>query len=60
MIGKVACPQCGAFTSRVVDVRGRPNRRAIRRRRRCDACGVKFTTIEILEEPARKKTHNRL
>jgi transcriptional repressor NrdR len=60
MIGKVACPQCGAFTSRVVDVRGRPNRRAIRRRRRCDACGVKFWTIEILDETHLKKTHNRL
>jgi transcriptional repressor NrdR len=60
MIGKVACPQCGAFTSRVVDVRGRPNRRAIRRRRRCDACGVKFWTIETIDETHLKKPHNRL
>jgi transcriptional repressor NrdR len=40
----VKCPQCGAM-SRVVDSRSSKHS-GIRRRRKCDGCGYRFTTAE--------------
>lgn len=46
-----ACPSCGAFDgSDVMD--SRPNDGSIRRRRACKACGHRFTTWEVLVNPA--------
>ncbi len=38
------CPYCGSDQTRVVDTR--PTSDGIRRRRKCLACGRKFTTVE--------------
>lgn len=54
---KLPCPQCGSIRSVVIDSRGRPNRRAVRRRRRCETCGEKFWTIEKIDRLS-NKTHN--
>jgi transcriptional repressor NrdR len=43
------CPTCGASENRVIDSRPAENGGAIRRRRRCEACGIRFTTYERLE-----------
>lgn len=43
--GGFPCPACGAFRSSVVDSRRRLD--SIRRRRKCDACGEKWTTLEV-------------
>jgi transcriptional repressor NrdR len=40
------CPFCGAVDSRVVDTTNDPTRGEIRRRRECQACGERFTTVE--------------
>jgi len=44
------CPACDATENRVVDTRDSRGGRAIRRRRECGVCGVRFTTYEHLEE----------
>ncbi len=38
------CPHCGASQHRVIDTRDTAD--AIRRRRQCEACGLRFTTYE--------------
>ncbi len=38
------CPHCGASQHRVIDTRDTTD--AIRRRRQCEACGLRFTTYE--------------
>lgn len=43
------CPTCGSSENRVIDSRPAENGGAIRRRRQCEACGVRFTTYERLE-----------
>lgn len=44
----MGCPACGATNSGVVDSRpGVENHDYIRRRRRCESCGNKFTTYEV-------------
>lgn len=43
------CPTCGASENRVIDSRPAENGGAIRRRRQCEACGIRFTTYERLE-----------
>lgn len=43
------CPACSADDTRVVD--SRPTGDAIRRRRECSPCGVRFTTFERVELP---------
>jgi transcriptional repressor NrdR len=43
------CPACGASENRVIDSRPAENGGAIRRRRQCEACGIRFTTYERLE-----------
>ena len=46
------CPGCGTDDDRVVDSRPAPSGDAIRRRRECHACGLRFTTFERIELPA--------
>ncbi len=41
------CPSCGSGRTRVRDSREAPD--SVRRRRRCDDCGHKFTTYERIE-----------
>lgn len=45
------CPACGRPDTRVLDTRPVQDRRVIKRRRECEACGERFTTYERLEEP---------
>ena len=45
------CPACSADDDRVVDSRPSPAGDAIRRRRECRACGLRFTTFERVELP---------
>lgn len=45
------CPECGQDDDRVVDSRPQPGGEAIRRRRECGSCGVRFTTFERIERP---------
>jgi transcriptional repressor NrdR len=40
------CPWCGAPESRVVDSRPAEDGAAVRRRRACEKCGRRFTTLE--------------
>ncbi len=44
------CPYCSSSDNGVVDSRETDDRRAIRRRRRCNACDRRFTTYERAEE----------
>ena len=43
----VCCPSCGWFASAVHD--SRPVAKAIRRRRVCEQCDLRFTTYERVE-----------
>lgn len=43
------CPSCGYAESKVVDSRPVDDGSAIRRRRECLSCGVRFTTYERAE-----------
>jgi transcriptional repressor NrdR len=45
------CPYCHFEDSKVIDSRTKSNGTVIRRRRMCNACGKRFTTKEIMEEP---------
>lgn len=45
------CPTCGTTDDRVVDSRPTEAGAAIRRRRECHGCGVRFTTFERVELP---------
>lgn len=45
------CPGCGADDDRVVDSRPAATGDAIRRRRECQGCGLRFTTSERIELP---------
>jgi len=40
------CPKCNAKDTRVIDSRLSKNGHAIRRRRECQQCGARFSTIE--------------
>lgn len=44
------CPECDAGENRVVDTRASRGGRAVRRRRECTVCGMRFTTYEYVEE----------
>ena len=44
---QLACPACGEHHNQVIDVRSRAGEPGLRRRRRCFACGHKWTTVEI-------------
>ncbi|MDR2200876.1 MAG: transcriptional regulator NrdR [Puniceicoccales bacterium] len=41
------CPQCGCMDTKVTDTRTAPDHGSIRRRRRCEICGHKFSTVEV-------------
>jgi len=43
------CPACGHQKDRVVDSRSVRDGRGVRRRRRCAACGHRYTTYEYVE-----------
>jgi transcriptional repressor NrdR len=43
------CPACGSLENKVVDSRLTRDGDAIRRRRECLGCGVRFTTYEYVE-----------
>ncbi len=43
------CPYCGQISSRVVDSRLSRDKTAIRRRRACERCGQRFSTLERIE-----------
>ncbi|NLF37814.1 transcriptional repressor NrdR [bacterium] len=45
------CPNCSHPDDKVVDSRSAHDGRAIRRRRECLKCGVRFTTYETIEAP---------
>jgi transcriptional repressor NrdR len=56
------CPYCQATETQVLDTRKLDQGATIRRRRRCESCGRRFTTIERIEPPALlviKKSGNR-
>ena len=40
------CPQCSSADIRVIDSRTGRDGRSIRRRRQCNGCGARFTTLE--------------
>ncbi len=44
------CPYCGTQDSRVLDSRATREGAAIRRRRECNGCANRFTTMEKIEE----------
>lgn len=44
---KVPCPACGSGDSRVIENDSRLGEVGIRRRRQCNDCGHRRTTIEI-------------
>jgi len=44
------CPKCGNEDSKVIDSRSSEAQDAIRRRRECLECGMRFTTYERREE----------
>lgn len=43
------CPFCGTLDTKVIDSRPSDDRSEIRRRRKCEACGRRFTTYEKAE-----------
>jgi len=46
----VRCQQCGTTDSKVVDSRPSEDGRQIRRRRECEHCGWRFSTIELSKD----------
>jgi len=44
------CPFCGSLEDKVIDSRTLANGEAIRRRRECISCGLRFTSYERIEE----------
>jgi transcriptional repressor NrdR len=45
------CPFCGCLDDKVIDSRTSKEGDVIRRRRKCDKCGERFTSYERVEEP---------
>ena len=43
------CPHCENTATRVIDSRDLENGSTIRRRRECEACGERFSTLETIE-----------
>ncbi|MBR2524506.1 MAG: transcriptional repressor NrdR [Clostridiales bacterium] len=43
------CPKCGQEASKVIDSRNADSINAIRRRRECENCGERFSTLERIE-----------
>jgi transcriptional repressor NrdR len=46
------CPYCQAADTQVIDTRKLDQGATIRRRRRCEVCQRRFTTVERIEAPA--------
>lgn len=44
------CPHCGSLDDKVIDSRSLANGEAIRRRRECLSCSLRFTSYERIEE----------
>ncbi|TXT42177.1 MAG: transcriptional repressor NrdR [Spirochaetes bacterium] len=44
------CPHCGSLDDKVIDSRSLANGEAIRRRRECISCGLRFTSYERIDE----------
>lgn len=44
------CPYCGNSRTKVIDSRAAEDGNTIRRRRRCESCGSRFTTFERREK----------
>lgn len=44
------CQQCGSTESKVIDSRPSEDGRQIRRRRECEECGWRFTTVEVYKD----------
>jgi len=61
------CPYCHKNDSQVIDTRDLPDGEGIRRRRRCNACGQRFTTYErvqpvslmIVKKDGRREEYDR-
>ena len=61
------CPKCQAPDTKVVDSRMNPEGNAIRRRRKCEGCGERFTTYEkseivipmVVKNDGRREIFNR-
>ena len=61
------CPYCHKNNSQVIDTRDLPDGEGIRRRRRCNACGQRFTTYErvqpvslmIVKKDGRREAYDR-
>ena len=49
-VSDLICPACGATSSYVKDSRGYQDHLAIRRRRECQKCGSRFSTLETIVE----------
>lgn len=49
----IECPLCAETCNIVIESRKIKN--AIRRRRQCEACGERFTTIESIGQPSKIK-----
>ena len=47
---RMKCPHCGSLDDKVIDSRSLANGEAIRRRRECLSCGLRFTSYERIEE----------
>jgi transcriptional repressor NrdR len=62
------CPKCKEQDTRVADSRVVENGKAIRRRRHCDGCGLRFTTFEraefasfiVVKKDGTREPYNRL
>ena len=55
------CPFCQHVDTRVIDSRVSDDGATIRRRRECEACGERFSTLETIELklPAKARTAKR-
>lgn len=49
------CPRCNDSEARVMDSRNRLEGKEVYRRRRCLACGYRFTTLETVVKISTKK-----
>lgn len=43
------CPKCNEAVTRVIDSRCKGDGKEVHRRRKCVACGTRFTTLECVE-----------
>jgi hypothetical protein len=48
---KIPCPACGGSVSNVISSRVVLSRAGVRRRRKCEDCGHRFTTLEQIYSP---------